>query len=132
VILVTDVWQTSEANGVTLTNLAFESSLGWPGKILLLTSAFFFAITSLFSFSYYGNKAMSFLFGVKSGKYYDYVYLVSIVFAAIVPMLDIINIIDISFALMAIPTMLSAIMLAPRVMKEAREYFQRIDRNRRQ
>ncbi|HET9486924.1 MAG TPA: alanine:cation symporter family protein, partial [Chryseosolibacter sp.] len=129
-ILVTDVWQTSEANGVTLTNLAFESSLGWTGKILLLISAFFFAITSLFSYSYYGNKAMSFLFGAKSGKYYDYIYLVSIVFAAIVPMLDIINIIDISFALMAIPTMLSAFMLAPRVMKEAREYFQRIERNR--
>ncbi|MEX1240031.1 MAG: amino acid carrier protein [Cyclobacteriaceae bacterium] len=125
-ILVTDVWKTSAANGVTLTNMAFESSLGVTGKILLLTSAFFFSVTSLFSYSYYGGKAMSFLFGVTSRKYYDYIYLASIVFAAVIPMLDVINIIDISFALMAIPTMLSGFALAPRVMTEAREYFRRL------
>ena len=79
-ILVTDVWRTSGASGVTLTVTAFESSLGGLGKILLLISAFFFAITSLFSYSYYGNKALSFLFGVKSGKYYDYFYLSTIIF----------------------------------------------------
>ena len=125
-ILVTDVWKTSEANGVTLTNMAFESALGITGKVLLLISAFFFSITSLFSYSYYGGKAMSFLFGVKSAKYYDYVYLASIVLAAVVPMLDVINLIDISFALMAIPTMLSGFVLAPRVMAEARGYFRRL------
>lgn len=127
-ILVTDVWQTTAADGVTLTTKAFESSLGWMGKILLLISAFFFSITSLFSYSYYGNKAMSFLGGVKSGKYYDYFYLISIVLGAILSMRDVINIIDISFALMAIPTMLSGFILAPKVMREAREYFKRLGR----
>ena len=125
-ILVTEVWKTSEADGVTLTMLAFESSLGWIGKVLLLICAFFFAITSLFSYSYYGSKAMSFLGGVKSGRYYDYFYLISIVFGAILAMRDVINIIDIAFALMAIPTMVSGFMLAPQVMKEARAYFKRI------
>lgn len=125
-ILVTGVWQTSEANGVTLTHNAFESSLGWTGKILLLISAFFFSITSLFSYSYYGGKAMSFLFGVRSAKVYDYIYLGSIVLAAVVPMIDVINIIDISFALMAIPTMLSGFVLAPKVMLEAKAYFRRL------
>ena len=125
-ILVTDVWRTSEADGVTLTTLAFESSLGFSGKVLLLVSAFFFAITSLFSYSYYGNKAMSFLTGVKYARIYDYLYLLSIVLAAVVPMRDIINIIDISFALMAIPTMLSGLWLAPRVMSEARIYFAKL------
>jgi AGCS family alanine or glycine:cation symporter len=125
-ILVTDVWRTSEADGVTLTTLAFESSLGLTGKVLLLVSAFFFAITSLFSYSYYGNKAMSFLVGVRYARTYDYLYLLSIVLAAVVPMRDIINIIDISFALMAIPTMLSGFWLAPRVMSEARIYFAKL------
>jgi AGCS family alanine or glycine:cation symporter len=125
-ILVTDVWKTSGADGVTLTSAAFESSLGLTGKILLLISAFFFAITSLFSYSYYGSKAMSFLGGVKSGKYYDYGYLVSIILGAILSIDDVINIIDIAFALMAIPTMLSGFALAPRVMKEARNYFDRL------
>ena len=122
-ILVTDVWKTSGASGVTLTVNAFESALGGLGKFLLLVSAFFFAITSLFSYSYYGNKALSFLFGVKSGKYYDYFYLSTIILGAILSMQDIMNIIDIAYALMAIPTMVSGFILAPRVMKEAKSYF---------
>ena len=125
-ILVTDVWRTSGASGVTLTVTAFESSLGGLGKILLLISAFFFAITSLFSYSYYGNKALSFLLGVKSGKYYDYFYLSTIIFGAILSMQDIMNIIDIAYALMAIPTMVSGFVLAPKVMKEAKNYFGRL------
>lgn len=125
-ILVTDVWKTSGASGVTLTVTAFESSLGGVGKILLLISAFFFAITSLFSYSYYGNKAISFLIGVKAGKYYDYFYLITIIFGAILSMQDIMNVIDIAYALMAVPTMVSGLILAPKVMKEAKEYFKRL------
>lgn len=125
-ILLTGVWQTSEANGVTLTATAFESSLGETGRILLLICAFFFAITSLFSYSYYGNKAMSFLAGVKAGKYYDYFYLATIVMGAILSMQDVMNIIDVAYALMAFPTMISGFILAPKVLKESRSYFSRM------
>jgi alanine or glycine:cation symporter, AGCS family len=125
-ILVTGVWQTSGANGVTLTTTAFESSLGVTGKYLLLICAFFFAITSLFSYSYYGNKAMSFLAGVKAGRYYDYFYLATIVLGAILSMTDVMNIIDVAYALMAFPTMISGFVLAPKVLKEARSYFARM------
>ncbi|MBX2916196.1 MAG: alanine:cation symporter family protein [Cyclobacteriaceae bacterium] len=125
-ILVTDVWQTSGANGVTLTSTAFETSLGITGKYLLLMCAFFFAVTSLFSYSYYGNKAMSFLAGVKAGVYYNYFYLATIVLGAILSMTDVMNIIDVAYALMALPTMLSGFLLAPKVLAEARSYFARM------
>ena len=68
---------------------------------------------------------MSFLTGVKGGRYYDYFYLLSVILGAVLAMDDVINIIDISFALMAIPTMLSGLALAPKVMEEARRYFER-------
>jgi AGCS family alanine or glycine:cation symporter len=125
-ILVTDVWKTSGASGVTLTVTAFESSLGMTGKILLLISAFFFAITSLFSYSYYGSKAVSFMFGVNAGKYYDYIYLSTIIMGAVLSMTDVMNIIDIAYALMAVPTMTSGLVLAPKVMAEAKAYFKRM------
>jgi AGCS family alanine or glycine:cation symporter len=125
-ILVTDVWQTSGISGVSLTVSAFENSLGEVGKFLLLIAAFFFAITSLFSYSYYGNKAISFMLGTKAGKWYDYFYLSTIIFGAILSMTDIMNVIDIAYALMAIPTMFSGFALAPKVMKEARSYFARM------
>ena len=126
-ILVTDVWQTSEANGVTLTTRAFETALGAPGKWVILICAFFFAITSLFSYSYYGNKAVSFLAGVKAGTYYNYFYLITIVMGAILSMQDVMNIIDIAYALMALPTMISGFLLAPRLLREARRYFRDLD-----
>ena len=128
-ILVTGVWQTSGANGVSLTAIAFENSLGDTGKYLLLLCAFFFAITSLFSYSYYGSKALAFLVGVKASKYYDYFYLSTIIIGAVASMTDVINVIDIAYALMAIPTMLSGFMLAPKVLAEARSYFSRMKRD---
>lgn len=128
-ILVTGVWKTSTSDGVTLTMHAFDASLGRIGRWALLLSAFFFAVTSLFAYSYYGSKAMAFIAGVKSARYYEYFYLISIVVAAVVPLATVINIIDISFALMAIPTMVSAFVLAPQVMREARKYFDELSAN---
>lgn len=125
-ILVTDVWQTSEADGVTLTTMAFQNSIGPAGKWVLLVCAFFFAITSLFSYSYYGSKAFSFIVGVKGGKYYDYFYLLTIILGAILNMRDVMNLIDIAFALMTLPTMLSGFALAPNVMREAKRYFDKL------
>jgi alanine or glycine:cation symporter, AGCS family len=127
-ILVTGVWQTSEASGVTLTTMAFSNSLGVTGVWLLLLCAFFFAITSLFSYSYYGNKAISFLVGVEMGRYYDYFYLITIILGAVLSMHDVMNIIDIAYGLMAVPTMVSGFLLAPKVFREAKRYFSELDK----
>lgn len=127
-ILVTDVWKIEGLKGVTMTSAAFESALGPLGKITLLISAFFFAVTSLFSYSYYGNKSISFLAGVKAGKWYDYFYLSTIVIGAVVSMQVVIDVIDIAYALMAIPTILSGIVLAPKVKAEAKKYFSELER----
>ncbi|MDZ4715695.1 MAG: amino acid carrier protein [Cytophagales bacterium] len=124
-ILITGAWKSSE-NGVTMTALAFETSLGEPGRYLLLVCTFFFAITSLFSYSYYGSKSLSFLIGVPASKYYNYFYLSTIVVGAVASMTDIINVIDIAYALMAVPTTLSGLVLAPKVMAAATSYFQRL------
>lgn len=124
-ILVTDVWKT-DANGVTLTAMAFNDSMPGFGQYLLLICTFFFAITSLFSYSYYGSKTLSFMVGVRASKWYNYFYLATIIFGAVVSMQLVIHIIDIAYALMAIPTMTSAIVLAPKVMAEAKAYFARL------
>ena len=133
-ILVTGVWQDPIANcspqGATLTAQAFNSAFPGFGKYVLLLCAFFFAITSLFSYSYYGNKALSFLIGVKPAKYYDYFYLATIIVGAVASMTDVMNVIDIAYALMAFPTMLSGFVLAPKVMTEAKAYFKRLDTER--
>ena len=125
-ILVTDVWQTTEANGVTLTALAFEKTMPGFGVYLLLICIAIFSISSLFSYSYYGTKCMSFLFGDHRKAYYNYIYVGSIVLGATTSLSMVLNLIDGFFALMAFPTMTATIILGPKVTKEIKSYFQRM------
>lgn len=125
-ILVTGVWQTSDANGVSLTASAFANAMPGFGKYVLLGCIAIFSISSLFSYSYYGTKCMSFLFGVHNKQYYNYFYIVSIIVGATTSLSMMINLIDGFFALMAIPTMLATIIMAPRVTKEIKAYIERI------
>jgi len=125
-ILVTGVWEMSESNGVTLTAEAFGNSFPGVGKYLLLICIAVFSISSLFSFSYYGTKCTSFLFGAHNAKYYNIFYLGSILIGAATSLDMMINLIDGFYALMAIPTMIATLIMAPRVVAKAREYFSTI------
>tara|TARA_R110002072_G_scaffold192257_1_gene349125 strand:- start:5770 stop:7110 length:1341 start_codon:yes stop_codon:yes gene_type:complete len=122
-ILVTGVWQSSEANGVTLTAKAFTETIPTYGKYALMLCIAVFSISSLFSYAYYGTKCMSFLFGAKNKGIYNYFYIASIILGATTSLGMMINLIDTFFALMAIPTMLATIILAPKVVREAKRYF---------
>ncbi|WP_373056855.1 alanine/glycine:cation symporter family protein [Zunongwangia sp. H14] len=124
-ILVTGVWQSSDANGVTLTAVAFENSIPYIGDYLLLLCIAAFSISSLFSYSYYGTKCLNFLIGAEKKHYYNYFYILSILIGATTSLSMMINLIDGFFALMAIPTMISTLIMAPRVMKAARIYFKK-------
>ncbi|HEY0654824.1 MAG TPA: alanine/glycine:cation symporter family protein [Chryseosolibacter sp.] len=129
-ILVTDAWLVPKATGITLTSLAYKAALPVGGDYVLLLCTFIFAISALFSYSYYGRKALTFLIGYKRSVWYDYFYLSTIILGAIASMDLVLNLIDIAFALMAIPTMLSGLKLAPKVMQEARAYFAKLKANR--
>lgn len=125
-ILVTGVWETTADNGVSLTASAFQDAIPGYGQYLLMICVFVFSISSLFSYAYYGTKCMSFLIGADKKYYYNYLYILSIILAATTSFSTMINLIDGIFAFMAIPTMLSTIILAPRVVKEIKAYRARI------
>ena len=126
-ILVTDVWKTTDANGVSLTAAAFSESIPVFGNYLLLICIAIFSISSLFSYSYYGTKCLSFLIGADKKHYYNYFYVLSILLGATTSLSMMINLIDGFFALMAIPTMISTLIMAPRVLKEAKKYFSKLN-----
>ena len=123
VILTSGAWQSTQANGVTLTALSFGELLGPVGQLVLIICVIAFALTTMLSYSYYGNKCFGFLLGAERQHYYNYVYVGLIVVAAVVSLETAIGIIDGSFALMAIPTMVSSLWLAPKVMAAARRYL---------
>ena len=126
-ILVTGVWQTTEVNGVSLTATAFNDAMPIYGNYLLLVCIATFSMSSLFTYSYYGTKCMSFLFGANNQHYYNYLYIASIILGAVTPLSMMLNLIDGTFALMAIPTMTATLILAPKVVKELKSYIKRIN-----
>lgn len=124
-ILVTGVWETTSDNGVTLTASAFDYAMPGYGAYLLMICVLIFSVSSLFAYAYYGSKCLSFLIGADKKHYYNYIYIGSIILAVTTPFSMMLNLIDGVFALMAIPTMTATIILAPKVIKEARAYFKK-------
>ena len=125
-ILMTGAWQVTDASGVTITSIAFETALPGYGSFLLIVCIFFFSITTIFSYSYYGSKCLGFLIGAERKHYYNYLIIVMTVVASMLSLDAMVGLIDGAFALMAIPTMTSTIILAPKVMLAARIYFAKI------
>ena len=123
VILLSGLWQGDETSGVTLTTMAFSQELGSMGKLLLLICVFIFSLTTMFGQSYYGSKCTGYLFGTRWQQKYNLFYVIAVIFGAVVSLNVVINIIDGVYALMAIPTMVSALLLSPQVMNEAKRYF---------
>ncbi|WP_109098379.1 sodium:alanine symporter family protein [Aquimarina sp. AU58] len=125
-ILSTGVWQSSNGNGISLTLEAFNSVLPYGlGDIVVVIMVLVFGLSTLFSYSHYGTTCLGFLTKPKYGKYYNYLYIVSIIIAAVVKIEFAINLIDSAFAIMAIPTVISGLLLAPRVNARAKIYFKK-------
>jgi len=126
VILLTGVWENSENDGVKLTLQAFEMGIPGFGKYLLMIAVLVFALSTMFTYSYYGHKCFNYLFGAKNANYYNYFYLATIVAGAVASLEVVISFIDGMYAIMAIPTMVSTIFLAPKVKAATKDYFQRL------
>ena len=70
---------------------------------------------------------MAFLFGTKREKYYVWAYVGLITAGAVASLEAVVSLFDGAYAIMAIPTMLSTLVLAPKVRAAARDYFSRLD-----
>jgi len=115
-----------DSSGIVMTLSAFETTLFGFGDDLLMLIVTAFALSTLFTYSYYGVKSLSFLTNAKIGKFYNWYFVAMIVFAAVASLDLVKNLIDLSYALMVIPNMIAVLLLAPRVNAKAKEYFNSI------
>lgn len=125
-LLVTGVWE-GDAVGVSMTSAAYEQVFPGVGSYLVLMMVFAMSTTTVLTYWYYGSKCMAFLFGTAMQKYYTLGYMLLITIGAVASMEAVINLFDGVYATMAIPTMISTILLAPKVREKARDYFKRLD-----
>ncbi len=122
-ILIAGNYDVDGVKGLTIALGAFEGLLPGYGQYLLMVIVMIFAFSTMFSYSYYGTKCTGFLFGRQNAKYYDYFYLVMIVVACMISLDTVVSIMDLSFALMAFPTMFTVLRLAPKVRARMNDYF---------
>lgn len=126
VILLTGVWQNSENDGVRLTLEAFELGIPVYGKYLLMLSVLVFALSTMFTYSYYGQKCTNYLFGADKASYYNYFYLATIVVGAVASLEVVVSLVDGMYAVMAFPNMIAALYLSPKVRAASKDYFARM------
>ena len=104
---------------------AFSAAIPGVGNYLLFAIVILFAFSTMFSYSYYGQKCTGFLFGARYSKYYNWFFLAMLIVAAMIPLRVAVSIIDAAYALMALPTMLTLFILAPKVRKAMDAYFEK-------
>lgn len=122
-IIMTGAWTSPENDGISVTVDAFNRALPGIGPYILIICVTVFAVTSLFAFPYYGAKCFGFIFGARYKIIYSVLYVLSISIGAVGTLRVVISIFDSAYALMAFPTMLATMLLAPRVVKETKRYF---------
>ena len=123
-ILASGLWQApGELNGVTMTLTALRADMGGIATILLAVVVLILGLTTMFTGWYYGTKCFGFLVGAEHQHWFRYFFIGTILFGATVSIDVVFNLIVGAYGLMAIPTMVSTLLLAPRVMEEARLYF---------
>lgn len=119
----------SYTDGATLTKMAFDK-IPYVGKPLLSFGLLTFAFSTILGWSYYGERAVEYLKGKSWMLVYRVLFIISI-FAGSVANLNVVwNLSDCTNALMAIPNLISLLLLNGVIVHETRKYLwrNRLDR----
>ncbi|RXR33111.1 amino acid carrier protein [Flavobacterium piscinae] len=118
---------TQGLEGSALTSAAFSSVLPWF-KYVLLVAIVLFAFSTMISWSYYGMKSWTFLFGntKKMENLYKALFLVFVVLGASASLGAVIDFSDMMILGMAFPNILGLYFLSSEVKEDLKDYFKRL------
>ena len=114
-------------SGVALTSAAFSSAFGWF-KYILAIAVVLFAFSTMISWSYYGLKAWTFLFGEGQGKemVFKVLFCVFVVIGAAASLGPVIDFSDAAIFAMAVVNITALYFLMPIVKREMKSYNARL------
>ena len=135
VVIITGMWNDPsipQSAGVTLTTEAFGSVIGWFPYILTLCIGLF-AYSTMISWCYYGERGWIYLldhigeegYGLKTVVLFRMIFVVFIVVGAVSKLSDVLDFSDAMIFSMAFPNIVGSIILAPKVLKKVRDYWER-------
>ena len=121
-IITSGAW-TSGETGASLTSAAFETTIPGFGAHIVTIALAIFAFTTMLGWSFYGEKCVEYLLGVKSITPFRVLWCLAVPLGATADLGFIWLLADTLNALMAVPNLIALILLSPVVFKLTREFF---------
>ena len=107
-----------------LTTEAFTRSvMGGGGKYIVSIGLLLFAFSTAISWSYYGGRAVTYLFGSKYVIFYRLIYVVGFFFAAFTDTTIVWAVSYITIAIMTIPNLIGILILSPEIKRTINKYW---------
>jgi len=123
VILTTDVW-TSGISAADLTSKSIGVTLGATGETIVAICTALFAFSTLIGWSYYGEKAIEFLFGSQVVTFYRIIFTCLIFVGATMTLSFVWNFSDLMNGMMVIPNLIGILLLVKILKSETNKFFE--------
>ncbi|WP_076790350.1 sodium:alanine symporter family protein [Chlorobium sp. KB01] len=123
VVVNSGMWQ-SGLKGAELTSAAF-TEVPYIGNAVLTFGLLTFVFSTILGWSYYGEKAIEYLFGKKLIMPYRWLWVAAVMVGSVASLQAVWTFADIANGLMALPNLVSLIVLSPVVAAETKDYFSR-------
>lgn len=116
-----------ELDAISLTSSAFAQSISWFPTILSI-AVILFALSTMISWSYYGMKAWTYLFGEgkKKEMLYKFIFCLFVIVGSAISAKQVFDFGDAMIFAMCFPNVLGLYFLAPELLKDLRDYFRRV------
>jgi alanine or glycine:cation symporter, AGCS family len=115
----------SLVHSAPLTTVAFtKGPLGDYGQYIVAIGLLLFAFSTAISWSYYGDRAMTYLFGAKSVIYYHVVYVIGFFLASFTDTTIIWTLSGVTIALMTVPNLVGILWLRKDMKKTLADYLE--------
>ena len=124
VVVITGAYESGTEEGVLMTSKAFATVLPWFPKVLSL-AVFLFAFSTMISWSYYGERCWTFLFGGQFSMLYKVLFLAFVVLGSVLKLGSVIDFSDLMILGMSFPNILGAFLLSGKVSDALKTYWAR-------
>jgi AGCS family alanine or glycine:cation symporter len=121
-VLVNTADWSSGLKGAELTHAAF-SHIPWIGPTVLTVGLLTFVFSTILGWSYYGEKAAEYLFGVRAIVPYRLAWVVAVMVGSVATLPAVWSFADIANGLMAVPNLVSLILLSGVIVAETKEHL---------
>ncbi|MBI2441522.1 MAG: sodium:alanine symporter family protein [Lentisphaerae bacterium] len=123
VIVSSSEW-TRGLSGAALTKSAF-SAIPYIGPLVLTVGLATFVFSTILGWSYYGEKAVEYLFSPRAVQPYRYLWIAAVMVGSVATLSSVWSFADITNGFMAIPNLVALIWLTPVICRETKAYFQK-------